>query len=98
MEQEEQHLLQLLAIYEETSMKETILEKILKYVLGIVMAICGFLISKSYDRLNENVMMMNRDIVSLRVQITEIQNKLVDDDHIKEIVQLEILKYHKQKD
>lgn len=68
-------------------------EKILKYVLGIVLACLGFMLTQGYARINENILQQNRDIVALKIQVTSLENKLLDEERIKEIVAMELLKH-----
>ena len=50
------------------------------------------LFSNGYSRLNENITTLNRETVELKIQITEIQSKLLTEERVKEIVITELLK------
>ena len=68
-------------------------EKLLKYVLGIVLAICGFLITSSYNKVSNNLAELNRDIVSMKLQLVELNSSIIDEERVKDIVETELLKH-----
>ena len=78
-------------------MNSSFSERLLKYVLGILLTVCGFLIAQSYMAVSKNLTDMNKELVSMKIQITEIQAKLIDEERVREIVGQEILKYHYSK-
>lgn len=75
-------------------------EKLLKYVLGLVLSICGWLVIQSYNRVSLNIIEMNKDIISMKLQLTEINAKMVDEDRVREIARetctTELLKHRHQ--
>lgn len=68
-------------------------DQIFKYILSIVLGICGWLITMSYNRLNGNIERLNLDLVDMKIQITDIRNQMMDEAKIKEIVETELLRH-----
>ena len=68
-------------------------EKIFKYVFSIILAICGWLITNSYNSLNGNVQKLNMDLIQVKMQLVELNSKIIDEQRVKEIVKDELLKH-----
>lgn len=68
-------------------------ENIFKYVFSIILAICGFLITQSYNSLNENLYKLNMDLVQVKMQLVELNTKIIDEQRVKEMIKDELLKH-----
>lgn len=62
-------------------------------LLASYLLLYGFLLTQGYARINENLTVLNKEIVDLKIQVTSIQNQLLDEARIKEIVETELLKH-----
>ena len=63
-----------------------------KYVLGIVLAVCGWLITASYNRVNGNIQQLQTEVVQLKMQLVEISSKMIDEERVIKIVRDEFAK------
>ena len=74
---------------------------ILGTILGILLTILGFFFSnwmnnidKSNDKILRNTESMSQDLISLRLKVTEIENKMLTVQTVKMIAKEQIRKYH----
>ena len=65
---------------------------IIRYGFDILIAILGFLLVSSYNRTNEALAKINADIIQLRIDVAEMNAKMLTEERVKEIVETEILK------
>lgn len=70
-------------------------------ILGVLLAVLGFFfanwmgtIDKSNDKILKNTESMSQDLVSLRLKITEIENKMLTLQTVKMVAKQQIRKYH----
>ena len=75
------------------------LNTIIAYTINLLLGIIGFFLVASYNRTNETlaqinkeIMSMNKDIVGLKLEITEMNSKMMTDDRVRELIRLELLK------
>lgn len=80
-------------------MKDINLNAVIAWVVNLLLGIIGFFLVASYNRTNEvlgqinkDVLGLNKEIVALRIDLTEINAKLLTEDRVKELIQLELLK------
>lgn len=66
--------------------------EIIRYGFDILIAILGFLLVSSYNRTNESLAKINSDLIQLRIDVAELNAKMLTEDRVKEIVETEILK------
>lgn len=72
-------------------------------ILGILLTILGFFFSnwmstldKSNDKILKNTQTMSQDLVTLRLKISQIQNKMLTVETVRMIANQEIRKYHQR--
>lgn len=75
------------------------LNTIIAYTINLLLGIIGFFLVASYNRTNETlaqinkeIMSMNKDIVGLKLEITEMNSKMMTDDRVRELIKLELSK------
>lgn len=80
-------------------MKDINVNAVIAWVVNLLLGIIGFFLVASYNRTNEvlgqinkDVLNLNKEIVALRIDLTEINAKLLTEDRVKELIQLELLK------
>lgn len=62
-----------------------------KSVAAILIAIAGFFCVGLYNKMDE----VQKDIIQIKVQLVEVQSKMITRETVREIVQNEIYKYHR---
>lgn len=74
---------------------------VLGAILGVLLTILGFFFSnwmsnidKSNDKILKNTESMSQDLISLRLKVTEIENKMLTVQTVKMIAKEQIRKYH----
>ena len=67
-------------------------DTIIRYMLSILLAIVGFLISRSWSRAEAAIAQMHVEIVDMRLQMTKLESKLMTDERVRELIQLEMKK------
>ena len=80
-------------------MKDINVNAVIAWIVNLLLGIIGFFLVASYNRTNEvlgqinkDVLNLNKEIVALRIDLTEINAKLLTEDRVKELIQLELLK------
>ena len=75
------------------------LNTVIAYTINLLLGIIGFFLVASYNRTNETlaqinkeIMSMNKDIVGLKLEITEMNSKMMTDDRVRELIKLELSK------
>ncbi len=66
---------------------------IFKYIFSAVIAICSFLITTSYNKVNTSIQQLQTEVVSLKVQLVEINARIIDEPKVIEIVRNELLRH-----
>lgn len=66
--------------------------EIVKYIFGILLTCIGFLIASAYNRTNLSLVQLSADIIQLRIDVSEINAKMLTDDRVREICRDEIHK------
>lgn len=61
-----------------------------KYIFGILLSVIGFFLVNSYNRTNEALAKINADIISLRIDVSELNARILTPERVKEIVKLEL--------
>lgn len=61
-----------------------------KYVFGILLSVIGFFLVNSYNRTTEALTKINADIIQLRIDVSELNARILTPERVKEIVQLEL--------
>ena len=62
-----------------------------KSIAAILIAIIAFFCVGLYNKMNE----VQKDIIQIKVQLVEVQSKMITRETVREIVQTEIYKYHR---
>ena len=72
---------------------------VIAYTINLLLGIIGFLLVASYNRTNEtlaqinrDVVNMNKDILGLKLEITELNSKMMTEERVRELIRLEMLK------
>lgn len=80
-------------------MKDINVNAVIAWIVNLLLGIIGFFLVASYNRttevlgqINKDVLNLNKEIVALRIDLTEINAKLLTEDRVKELIQLELLK------
>lgn len=80
-------------------MKDINVNAVIAWIVNLLLGIIGFFLVASYNRttevlgqINKDVLTLNKEIVALRIDLTEINAKLLTEDRVKELIQLELLK------
>ena len=80
-------------------MKNFSMEKITAYIINLLLSIIGFLLVISYNRtntaleqINRDVLNVNKEIVSLKLELTELNSKMMTDERVRELIHLELQK------
>ncbi len=61
-----------------------------KYIFGILLSVIGFFLVNSYNRTTEALTKINADIIQLRIDVSELNARILTPERVKEIVQLEL--------
>lgn len=61
-----------------------------KSITAILIAVAGFFCVGLYNKMDE----VQKDIIQIKVQLVEVQSKMITRETVREIVQNEIYKYH----
>ncbi len=61
-----------------------------KSIAAILIAVAGFFCVGLYNKMDE----VQKDIIQIKVQLVEVQSKMITRETVREIVQNEIYKYH----
>ena len=62
-----------------------------KSIAAILIAIIGFFCVGLYNKMNE----VQKDIIQIKVQLVEVQSKMITRVTVIEIIQTEVYKYHR---
>lgn len=69
------------------------------HLINLLLGIIGFFLVTAYNRtnetlsqLNKDVLSMNRDIVNLKLEITEMNGKMLNESRVREMIENELLK------
>lgn len=80
-------------------MKDINANTVIAWAVNLLLGIIGFFLVSSYNQttevlgqINKDVLGLNKEIVALRIDLTEINAKLLTEDRVKELIQLELLK------
>ncbi len=65
-------------------------DKVMRYIISILLAILGWIIQQSYTRTSEAMVELNKDVVDIKLKLTEISTKIVDEVKVREIVNQEL--------
>jgi hypothetical protein len=66
------------------------LNNIISYIINLLLAIIGFFLVTSFNNTNKQLLEINKDIISLRLEITELKSQMMTDDRVREIFHLEM--------
>lgn len=67
-------------------------ENITKYLFGVILAVCGWIVQSNYSKHIECVDNQTKELIGIKMQITEINTKIMTEDKVKEIVEQEFLR------
>lgn len=70
------------------------MEKVMKYILGIVLAICGFLLANTYNRSVQTLACMSKELSDIKLEIIEIKAHMLDETRVRELIETELLKHN----
>lgn len=70
--------------------------ELIKYIFGILMTVIGFMITNAYNRTNESLVKLNTDIIQLRIDVSEINAKMLTDERVNQLIDLKLAKLEKQ--
>jgi hypothetical protein len=80
-------------------MKNININAIIAYTINLFLGIIGFFLVTSYNKTNEVLAQINRDILSLnkemttlKLEMTEMNVKMMTDDRVRELIRLELMK------
>jgi hypothetical protein len=62
------------------------MQVLFKYVFTSIIALCSFLITTSYNRVNANVLTLQAEVVQLKLQLVEINSKIINEQKVLKIV------------
>ena len=62
-----------------------------KSIAAILITVAGFFCVGLYNKMDE----VQKDIIQIKVQLVEVQSKMITRETVREIVQYEIYKYHR---
>lgn len=62
-----------------------------KSIATLLIAVAGFFCVGLYNKMDE----VQKDIIQIKVQLVEVQSKMITRETVREIVQNEIYKYHR---
>lgn len=66
-----------------------------KYIFGILMTIIGFMIANAYNRTNESLVKLSTDIIQLRIDVSEINAKMLTEERVNQLIDLKLAKLEK---
>lgn len=66
------------------------LNNIISYIINLLLGIIGFFLVMSFNNTNRQLVEINKDIISLRLEITELKSQMMTDDRVREIFHLEM--------
>jgi len=66
------------------------INNILSYIINLLLGIIGFFLIMSFNNTNRQLVEINKDIIGLRLEITELKAQMMDDDRVREILKLEL--------
>lgn len=66
------------------------LNSIISYIINLLLGIIGFFLVMSFNNTNRQLVEINKDIISLRLEITELKSQMMTDDRVREIFHLEM--------
>ena len=64
----------------------------LKVIINSVLAVLGFLLVWQFNNTQTQLAKINSDILQLRIDVSEINSKLMSDERVREIIHLELMK------
>jgi len=73
--------------------KESIImtsDKIMKYIISILLGILAWIIQQSYTKTSESMAELNRDVIDIKLKLTEISTKLIDEARVRELITQEL--------
>ena len=75
------------------------LKDTIPHLINLLLAIIGFFLVSAYNRSNESlqqinrdILSMNKDLVNLKLEITELQGRMLNEARVKEMIETELLK------
>ena len=70
---------------------------LISYVINLLVGIVGFFLVASYNRTNEalaqinkEIMLVNREMVNMKIELVELNNKILTEERVKELIKLEL--------
>lgn len=72
---------------------------LIAYVINLLLGIIGFLLVASYNRTNETLAQINRDVLSLnkeilglKIKLTEVTDRMLTDERVRELIRMHCLR------
>lgn len=70
---------------------------LISYVINLLVGIVGFFLVASFNRTNEaltqinkEIMLVNREMVNMKIELVELNNKILSEERVKELIRLEL--------
>ena len=80
-------------------MKNLNINTIVAWIINLLLGIIGFFLvgnmndtNKTLALINRDVLSINKEIVALKIEMTEMNLKMMTDDRVRELIQLELTK------
>lgn len=66
------------------------------YIFNVLVSIIGFFLVFYFTKTNAELSKIGADIVNMRIELSELKASIMSEERVREIVQQEIIKYHKK--
>lgn len=69
--------------------------EIVKYIFGILLTCIGFMIANAYNRTNQSLVQLSADIIQLRIDVSELNAKMLTEERVNQLIDLKLAKLEK---
>ena len=74
-----------------------IMNEWLKYIINILVAAIAFFIAGQIQGTNAKLTEISKDVMSVKMEVLQVQSSMLTEDRVKELIQIELLKREQQK-